>query len=194
MSDDRKPASVDAMLSSPKREEGDYTVPAFAETSAAAGVAWLWKPSDIDLLAAVGSMALSHAHLDRALIGAIKTVRGISMEEATQQYERCGTEDLGKALFNGARDTFGEGETLDRIGAFVSSCKRVANLRNRFLHALWYQDRETDDLAIHNRGKTTAPPTAQELNDLTRDIDVLWREVQDARHNGYIRAATQQKP
>lgn len=168
-------------------DDKDDERPTSMTSMAGAGTFLLaYQPEDPELLAAVGALAIRHAHLDHALIGAIKTLAGLSMPDANQRYGSRGSEQLRLEVHRVARLALGEGDELLKMEDFLGRCESASHRRNRFMHAIWYKDHYTDELGLFYRMQEGPVPTAQEVLDLKAEVEALASEIWRARTSGYI--------
>jgi hypothetical protein len=147
-------------------------------------------PSDRpDLLAAVGRVALRHAHLDHEMKLTIKTLAGVTAREAFDATEFEGSSALRERVRKLARNSLGEGAPLIKLQALLKRCQDVTRRRNELIHAIWCRDVDTDSPGVF-RGDSHAPlPTVEELDQLANGIRSLYQELSDARLTGYVAEA-----
>jgi hypothetical protein len=74
-------------------------------------------PEDQAVLAAVGKIALRHGQLDHVLRMTIKSLTGVSVNEAIDATARQGSRELRERIRKLARRRLGEGVALVSIGS-----------------------------------------------------------------------------
>jgi hypothetical protein len=143
-------------------------------------------PEDLDLLEAAGRVALAHGQLELMLRMTIKTLAGLSIEEALSATQSGKNWELRRdtvALFNG--------KTKDislrlKLRAIVGKCERLSNERNRLLHNAW-------ELAADGSVVTTGPnhawghaATPDDLRKLASEISNVVATLNRERLEGFI--------
>ena len=147
-------------------------------------------PDEPGLLAAVGRLALRHAHLDHALIGMIKTLSGVTMPEADAKHNKVNSAELRRRVEDLSRDKFGEAdEAHTELIAILERCETATLQRNRFIHAIWYIDHATDEVGLYFRQQAGPAPSTAEVAALAIEVEDLANELNRARKGGFIQAA-----
>src|SRR5690348_1807344 len=93
-------------------------------------------PDDADFKAAVGTVALRHAHLDHVMRLTIKSLAGTTVPEArlaTAGYSSAALRDEVKAL---ARKSLGEGPAFIHLRAMLTRAKILTRARNDLMHGI----------------------------------------------------------
>ena len=94
-------------------------------------------PDDRELLAAMGRVTIRHSQLDSMLRMAVKTLSGVSIEEARDATQRETTANLGRRVGKLARSKLGDGQPLVKLQAILERCARASGDRNRLVHSMW---------------------------------------------------------
>lgn len=94
-------------------------------------------PSDKDLLAAIGEVALRHEHLNHILRMTIKTLARLDIDEALDATAYDSSSQLRERIKKLARQRLGEGEPLIKLQALLERCKRATEKRNDLVHSVW---------------------------------------------------------
>jgi hypothetical protein len=146
-------------------------------------------PEDPALLAAFGEVTLRHEHLSHILRMTIKTLAGLSVDEALDATAFDGASVLRERLRKHARQRLGEGPALLKAQALVERCRRATDKRNAYVHSVWAQ--ELDGQAKRRDGSNgwLPIPTVQELQALSQELLVLTQELNHARLEGFIHEA-----
>ncbi len=150
-------------------------------------------PSDQDLLAAIGKVALRHEHLSHILRMTIKTLARLEVDEALDATAYDSSSQLRERIKKLARQRLGEGESLLKLQALLERCKRATERRNDLIHSVW--GRELDgEPARRGSGTEWKPlPTVPELDGLAEDIMRLTGELNVARLEGFVHEALASK-
>jgi hypothetical protein len=140
-------------------------------------------PNDTELLAAVGTVALYHEHLNHVLRMTIKTIAGIRVDEALDAtvYESSGR--LRERIRKLAR-RLGEGEPLLKLQALLKRCKSATERRNDLVHNVWAQELG-GELMQRGSDHTWHPlPSTADLMNLSKELQQLAHELNNARLDG----------
>lgn len=154
-------------------------------------------PSDHQLLAAVGEMALRHAHLDYTLRMTIKTLTGLRVESALAETFLNGSSKMRKKVDGLARQKLPDERDFASLQAILARCEDASELRNRLLHGVWAQNIDGGRIRIfcewrHGGKWQTAwvpSPTVKEVSKLSRTLFELTKELNEARRRGFLHAA-----
>jgi hypothetical protein len=151
-------------------------------------------PSDKDLLAAFGEVALRHEHLSHILRMTIKTLARLRVDEALDATAYDGARELRERVRRLARQRLGEGEPLLKLQALLERCRRATERRNELMHGIWAK--ELDGEAVR-RGTdhTWHPlPTREELTALASELQNLSEALNTARLDGFLSEALEKRP
>ena len=147
-------------------------------------------PDNEKLLAAVGTVALHHAHLDHSLRLMIKTLANVSLEVALADTEYDGSATLRDRVRRHARAALGESPTKMKIGELMKRCKAATRERNELIHRVWCREYFTGQTGTTDGTDKIEPlPTVEQLEQLAKRLVDLVKEVQDARLGGYVTEA-----
>jgi hypothetical protein len=146
-----------------------------------------------ELLAAVGKVALLHAQLDHTLKLTLKTLSGVSIEDALDATEYETSSALRDRVKKLGRDAMGDGTALIQLQALMTRCKRVTERRNELLHSIWCRDHGTQINGVTDGLDARPLPTLDELKALATEIRFLLNVLQEARLLGFIVEAMQLK-
>ena len=146
-------------------------------------------PSDKDLLAAVGEVALRHEHLNHILRMTIKTLARLEVEEAMDATAYDGSAQLRECIKKIARQRFGEGEPLLKLRALLDRCRRATERRNELVHSVWGRELDGEPARKVSTNDWGPLPTAPELHDLGEDIMRVTAELNEARLGGFLHEA-----
>ena len=91
-------------------------------------------PADPEQLRAFGAVSIRHGHLDHVLRMTIKTLEGITPEQAMEKTKRIGSAKLRKWIRREALKVLGEGDAFDQLQALLSRCRDLTERRNDVIH------------------------------------------------------------
>jgi hypothetical protein len=101
-------------------------------------------PTDLELLQAVGCVALAHGQLEHTLRMTVKILSGLSVQEALDATKMMGARDLRdkiKKLFKQrSRDEVGR----TKLDALLNKAKRLSEKQNNLIHRPWAKDGHRD--------------------------------------------------
>ena len=138
-------------------------------------------PSDQELLAAIGEVALRHEHLTYVLRMTIKSIARLAIDEALDATEYDGARDLRERIKKLARQKLGEGEALLRLQALITRCARATDKRNAMIHGIWAKELD-GDLVQRGAGNSWGPPPSREqLLQLANELKELTWALNEAR-------------
>jgi len=143
-------------------------------------------PADKELLTALGEVALRHEHMNHIIKMTIKSLAGISLSEAilATTYESSGQlRDRARKL---ARKRLGEGKALLRLQALLANCKKLTEKRNALMHGVWAQELDGEPQIRDAYGVAGPLPTAEELNNLAKEIEDLTNLLNMERLEGFL--------
>ena len=150
-------------------------------------------PTDRDLLAAIGEVALRHEHLNHILRMTIKTLARLDVAEALDATAYDSTSQLRERIKKLARQRLGEGEPLLKLHALLERCKRSTERRNNLVHSVWGKELD-EEPALRGSGEEWRPlPTTAELQDLAENLSQLTLQLNEARLEGFLHQALTQK-
>ena len=91
-------------------------------------------PEEPEILGTVGAITLRHSHLDHILRMTIKTLGGVSIEQALDATAFEGSEALRQRIRKLAKRKLGEGKALIQLQALLERCRRATARRNELVH------------------------------------------------------------
>jgi hypothetical protein len=150
-------------------------------------------PSDKDLLAAIGEVALRHEHLNHILRMTIKTLARLDIDEALDATAYDSSSQLRERIKKLARQRLGEGEPLLKLQALLERCKRATEKRNDLVHSVWGKELDGEPARKGSGHEWRPLPTATELHDLAENISQLTSQLNEARLEGFLHEALTQK-
>jgi hypothetical protein len=146
-------------------------------------------PQDPETLAAVGEVAIRHEHLNRILRMTIKTLAGITVEQATKATMYAGSGELRSRVKKLARQRLGEGAALLKLEAMLADCERLTAKRNDLIHGLWAKELDGEAHVQDAFGQATRIPSAKELRDLALELGQITVELNYERLEGFLHQA-----
>ena len=146
-------------------------------------------PEDPAIVQVAGMIAYRHSHLDYMLRMTIKSILGVSAEEAIDATEGQTSWALRKRVLRLAKRKIGDGVTFIRLEALIERCRQATEKRNRLIHDVCIRDKHGVPY-IQTRGRQLQPlPKVTDLSDLWDDLTRLTQELNDARLKGFLAEA-----
>lgn len=157
-----------------------------------------WQVHDLpepEVLAALGRVAARHGFLNHVLIRTLKTLEGLTIEEADRRFARWGNARLRDIVEARVRRRLGAEApaTLEFIG-LLSEAQRVTEDRNLVVHGLWARDIDSDERMVIDGGTQSAPPTPEQLDRLADAILQVASAINHARLDGFLQRALGNQP
>jgi hypothetical protein len=150
----------------------------------------LGLPSDPSEVVAIGKVAIRHGQLDHGLKLTIRSIRGISVEQALAETKRKSLHQLQALVEEHARDRFGEAPILVRIRELLHMSRQATDHRNSVLGDFWAA--ESDSAPIHApKKKSRASPRVAELEAVADNLFSVVKELDHERHRGCLHEATE---
>lgn len=146
-------------------------------------------PTDEKLLAAIGKIAICHGHLDHILRMTLKTLSGVTVQEALDATVRQGSRELRNRVRRLAKQRLGEGEPLVKIEALLEQSRRATERRNELLHGLWAQELDGEAVIRNEEHKFSLPPSIAELESLASELAAITKNLNFARLDGFLKSA-----
>jgi hypothetical protein len=151
--------------------------------AATAPPSWLiaYIPDDPDLLAAIGLVAIRHGFLDLILKRTVKTLAGLTLDEADRALAYESSSNVRDLIRRIATRTLGKASVpVLKLRAILTECERVTLQRNRLMHDVWTQVLDGDPMLFGVHGPAPLPSVA-ELNKLADEIFALANTLNAAR-------------
>ena len=153
-----------------------------------------YVPTDKDLLAAFGEVALRHEHLTHILRMTIKTLARLRVDEALDATVYDGSRQLRERIRKLARQRLGQGEALLKLQAILERCRRATDRRNELIHGMWAKELDAEPLRRGNDHTWHPLPTAEDLRALANELQRLTDELNTARLDGFLSEALAKRP
>jgi hypothetical protein len=145
------------------------------------------------MLAALGEVALRHAHLDHMLKMTIKSLLGITIDAALVDTRQNPSWKLRKRIEDEARSRLGTGDDFDRLSELLERCRGLSEQRNRFLKDIWAvhlsEPHVGTQAQLGNDLLWRPTPSVEEVRELAASIESMVDEITDARLHGWLGAA-----
>jgi hypothetical protein len=138
------------------------------------------------VLSAIGKVAVRHGQLDYALRMMVRTLTGVSIDDALAATEGTMSRDLRQRVRQLALKKFGDGTVLIRIDALLQRASAATQRRNELLHGLWVNELDGEPMF---RNKGAAFERSPRIKDLTSVADALAKirdDFNEARLHGFI--------
>jgi len=135
-------------------------------------------PTDKNLLAAIGTIALLHAHLDNALRMTIKDVTGLSKDETLDATARQGSRDLRERVRRLAKQRFGESTALVKLDTLLYRAGRATDTRNGILHSVWGTELDGDVMIRREDHSFEPGKSEEELKEFAEELrSIIWEFI-----------------
>jgi hypothetical protein len=144
---------------------------------------------DADMLAAVGAVSVRHSFLDHVLKRTVKTLAGLSVDEADKALARDGSAVLRELVLKLAKRRLGSASVATlKLKAILSRCEQVSEQRNSWIHNVWAVETGGEQLLIGPHGSAPVP-TAAQVKQLADEIYSIATELNAARLSGFLAEA-----
>jgi hypothetical protein len=152
---------------------------------------YMAMPKRATIQAAIGRVAVRHGQMDHVLRMTIKSICEVSPQEARRATAGVMSGKLRERVEHLARKRFGDCPALLRLQALLKQCRQASEERNRLLHGVFAQELDGPELFMGD-GEPGPMPTLRELNALAAEMDVVTKELNDARFGGFLSDAIKQ--
>lgn len=149
-------------------------------------------PSDRELLAAIGEVALRHEHLNHILRMTIKTLARLDVNEALDATAYDNSSQLRERIKKLARQRLGEGPLL-KLQALLECCRCATEKRNDLVHSVWGKELDGKPARKGSGHEWRPLPTTAEMHDLAENLSDLTSQLNEARLEGFLHEALTQK-
>jgi len=149
-------------------------------------------PEDQQLLAVLGEISLRHEHLNHVLKMTIKTIVGLTPEQAIDATKYDGSRTLRDRIRKLARKKLGEGEALLKLQALLTRANRLTDKRNELTHGLWAEELDGDPGVIGAPGELLPIPSYEVLLNLANELKILTEEINGERLEGFLKNALEE--
>jgi hypothetical protein len=143
-------------------------------------------PIDAVLLAAVGRCTLTSEHLTYILRMTWMKVKDLHVDEALLKTKRYPAVRLRKEILEAAFERFGAEPEYSQLNALLGRCSQAADRRNDLIHSVCMKKLDGDHGRRTGEHHWASFPTVTELDDLTTELDCLWKELNYERLEGYL--------
>ena len=116
----------------------------------------------------------------------IKTLEGITPEQAMEKTKRIGSAKLRKWIRREALKVLGEGDAFDQLQALLSRCRDLTERRNDVIHGTIGKELDGEPQMRSEDNRWGPLPSTSELDALAEEIRVLLYEINDARLTGFL--------
>jgi hypothetical protein len=144
-------------------------------------------PDDPILHAALGRLAIAHTQLELILRYCVKVIADQDIQAALDATEGERISDLRervKRLFKERQPTALEKNQLD---ALLGRAKLFSEERNTYLHSVFSETPEGRAIMKDANHRWGPAPSESAIDDVTKGILRLAKELNDARLNGFIK-------
>jgi hypothetical protein len=143
-------------------------------------------PDDPNLLEAAGKVALAHGQLELMLRMTIKTLDGLSVQDALTLTAKRKNWGLRKDIEKKFSQKTNDGTLRKTLIDLLARCEELSDQRNKLLHNAWAI---APDGSVVTKGDTHAwgpAPTADDLTKLASKIKKHVELMNQARLTGFI--------
>jgi len=144
-----------------------------------------------ELLALIGELVVCHVHLNHMLKMTIKSLLGITVDEALQQLSRKGPLQLRQQVEKAAVQEFGDGPVTERLSELLERCRDVTDRRNYFaksVYVMHLSEPHVGKVALLDavdRGNRPLPSVTA-VRETIQSIDTLIADINHARLEGWL--------
>lgn len=144
-----------------------------------------------EYLMALGRLVIAHVHLDHMLKMTIKSLLGITIEEALQELSRKGGPELRRRIEQHSLETLNDETVTKRLMELLSRCRMASERRNYIAKSVYVRHldgQRAGQIALHYPDKQTydPPPSTEEVDRIADDVEALVREINHARLQGWL--------
>ena len=144
-------------------------------------------PTEAKLLQAAGRVALAHGQLEYSLRMTVKSISGLSVQEALDATATMKVYELREKIKKLFKQKTRDESEKTRLDSLLNKAKRLSEERNILIHRPWARDsqgkwvvKEED----HTWGKS---PSNEKLDQLANNIWKVAIELNAARLHGFIK-------
>jgi hypothetical protein len=131
-------------------------------------------------------IAVRHGQLDYILHMTIKTLGGLSIQNALGAIAWLGSRDLRERIRKLARQRLGEGAPLLRLEAILQRVAKATDRRNHLPHTLWARELDCAPVIRDEDNHTfKAVPTPAELDAVAGAVAAIATELNTADSMGF---------
>lgn len=156
------------------------------ELRASIGSVVLDFPGDTALLEAAGKVSLVHGQLELMLRMTIKTLSGLSLQDALSATAKTKNWELRRDIEKLFRQKTKDVTLYYKLKALLSRCEELSEQRNKLLHNAWAIAPDGSVVTKGERHAWGKAPTADDLNRLASEINNHVGLLNEARLNGFI--------
>lgn len=155
-------------------------------------VTWITPATpDGDLLTAIGELVVRHVHLDHMLKMTIKSLLGITVDEALQQLSRKGAMQLRQQIEKEAQRRFVDGSETAKLMDLLERCRDLSERRNYFaksVYVMHLSEPHVGKIALFDTvDQVNRPlPSVANIRATIEAIDALVGEINHARLEGWL--------
>lgn len=144
-----------------------------------------------EYLVALGRLVVAHVHLDHMLKMTIKSMLGITVEEALQALSRKGSPDLRKRIQKHSLAVLDDEAVTNRLMELLGRCRTASERRNYIAKSVYVRHMDgprSGQIALHDPDNQTysPPPSVEEVVGIADEIEALVREINHARLEGWL--------
>ena len=144
-------------------------------------------PGDSELLEAAGRVALAHGQLELMLRMTVKTLSGLTVDEALNATEKTKNWELRKEIIGLFNSKTTDRPLRPKLKAMLGKCEQLSESRNRLLHNAWAISPDGSVMMKGDRHAWGPAATVEDLNKLAQEIAAEVKNLNDTRLSGFIR-------
>jgi len=154
---------------------------------------YLTVPEDEELLLSIGRVTAAHANLELGLKMCVKSLAGLSVEEAMLAFNSSNTSEVRECIRKLFRQ-LSDDETLRcKLLALLGEARKMAEERNGLIHRPWGGSNKKEFLSPNEKWIWTDPPAPAELDALAEKIYFFSARLNNERLHGFINDAVKKK-
>ncbi len=150
-------------------------------------------PKDQALLAAFGEMSLRHEHMNYILKMTIKTLAGITLDQALAETKYKGSRQLRNRIKTLARKALGNSAALLKLQALLRTSEALTEKRNNLVHGFCAKELDGDARISDAHGNERPLPTVGDLHALAKEIESHTKRLNLERRQGFLAKALQKR-
>jgi hypothetical protein len=144
-------------------------------------------PTDRELLAALGEVALRQEHLNHVLKMILRKLADLTVQEVLDATQWESSKRLRERISRIGRKRLGEGQSVLKLQALIERAKRATDKRNEYVHTVWARGYSTGNPILWGAGDRRTPqPTIQELKDLAGELELITLDAIGAHIDGFL--------
>lgn len=143
-------------------------------------------PRQDGLTEALGRLAIAHTHLELVLRYSIKTLSGITIQEALDAAAEERIHDLRKRLRKFFLEKKPTPTEESQIDALLGAAQRLSEKRSEFHHSAWSETQIGQAVLKGEDNKWQEAPKSANVDKVTHELLELVEKINNARLHGFV--------